>query len=130
VAAAGNDGTCVPMYPAALPGVIGVGALDEDGEAAPFTNYGPWVRASTLGTDVVSMFFEDFDGKDPPVEGADPDQFQGWARWSGTSFAAPRGAAARARARGEGADAAAAVAEVIGDPELPRIPMLGTVVDP
>ena len=129
VAAAGNDATCVPMYPAALPGVVGVGALDAEGEPAPFTNYGPWVRASTLGVDVVSIFFEGYDGAESPVEGVDPDRFAGWARWSGSSFAAPRVAAALARAIAEGVPASDAVARVVDDPSLPRIPMLGTVVD-
>ena len=44
VASAGNDATCRPTFPACLPGVIGVAALDLDGNAARFTNYGYWVR--------------------------------------------------------------------------------------
>ena len=44
VASAGNDATCRPTFPACLPGVIGVAALDRDGNAARFTNYGYWVR--------------------------------------------------------------------------------------
>ncbi|HTN80242.1 MAG TPA: S8 family serine peptidase, partial [Acidimicrobiales bacterium] len=79
VAAAGNDATCEPTFPAALPGVIGVAAtLDENAKhAAQFTNYGDWVRASTHGVDIISCFFDGFD------------DFHGGARWSGTSFSTP-----------------------------------------
>jgi hypothetical protein len=94
VAAAGNDATCRPTYPAVLPGVVGVGAVDGQGRPAPFSNYGPWVRASSLGVDVVSAFFE-WDGARPrPGESVDRDDFShAWATWSGTSFAAPHVAA-------------------------------------
>ena len=94
VAAAGNDATCRPTYPAVLPGVVGVGAVDRGGRPAPFSNYGPWVRASSLGVDVVSSFFE-WDGARPrPGESGDRDDFRhAWATWSGTSFAAPHVAA-------------------------------------
>jgi hypothetical protein len=98
VAAAGNDATCRPTYPAVLPGVVGVGAVDGEGRPAPFSNYGPWVRASSLGVDVVSYFFE-WDGARPrPGELVDRDDFShARATWSGTSFAAPHVAALIAR---------------------------------
>ena len=44
VAAAGNDMSCRPYYPAAIPGVIAVGPLAADGKAW-FTNFGDWVDA-------------------------------------------------------------------------------------
>lgn len=128
VASAGNDGTCAPMYPAVLPEVVAVGALDADGDAAPFTNYGPWVRACALGADLVSWFFLGFDGAEPPVEGLDPDRFDGWAIWSGTSFAAPRVVAALAREVAGGASPHDAVADLVDGDGLERRPMLGTVV--
>ncbi len=88
VASAGNDGTCEPMFPAALPGVVSVGAVGPDGPAF-FTNYGPWVRACAPGVDLVSTFFR-FAGAEPAVGSApDPDNFDGWAIWSGTSFSGP-----------------------------------------
>ena len=133
VASAGNDATCVPMYPAALPGVVSVGALDEDNIAANFTNYGPWVRASTLGVDVVSSFFSDWNGAEDAPGGRDPDDFKGWARWSGTSFAAPRVVATLARFVVENANNVTpqqAVVDLIDNPDQPRLPMLGTVVEP
>ncbi len=129
VASAGNDSTCSPTYPAALPGVIGVGALGPSGPA-PFTNYGRWVRACAPGVDLVAPFFDHFNGVTTPAGDTDPDDFRGWARWSGTSFAAPVVVAALAREmRLSGVDAKQAVARVIDAPGLLRIPDLGTVVN-
>ena len=56
--------TCRPYYPAALPGVVGVGAVDAGGRSA-FSNFGPWVDACAPGVDVVSTFFTEFDDADP-----------------------------------------------------------------
>lgn len=101
VAAAGNRGTDKPFYPAAFQGgvesVISVGALDatadNDGNAwtsksrtakpASFSNYGDWVTAWAPGVDLatyhaVGLRFE------PGGELID-----GYAKVSGTSFAAP-----------------------------------------
>ena len=131
VASAGNDATCRPTYPAALPGVISVGALGAYGPAH-FTNFGDWVRACAPGVDIVSTFFEDA----PTCNG--PDRFSGWARWSGTSFAAPAVAGALARVMCEGLgpnavidakSARVAVKRLIDDPGLFRIPGLGAVVN-
>ena len=46
VASAGNDGTCEPMFPAALPGVVSVGAVGPDGPALvhQLRPVGPGVR--------------------------------------------------------------------------------------
>jgi hypothetical protein len=129
VASAGNEATCIPLYPALLPDVVSVAALDHDGDAAPFTNYGPWVRACALGADVVSAFFDGFDGAEPPVDGVDPDHFEGWAMWSGTSFAAPRVVAALAREVAGGRTPQEAVDHLIDADGLERKPMLGTVVE-
>ena len=130
VASAGNDATCRPTYPAALRDVVGVGALGPNGPA-PFTNYGPWVRACAPGVDVVSWFFSEFDGSDrAPAGGPDPDRFRSWAQWSGTSFAAPMVVAALAREMATyDVDAATAVRRVIDAPGLLRLPDLGTVVN-
>lgn len=131
VASAGNEATCVPTFPAALPGVVSVGALDQDGWPAEYTNYGRWVRACTVGTDVVSIFFEGFNGAEPSVGGVDIDDFkEGWARWSGTSFAAPRVAAALALELADGKTAAQAVKNLIDNDQADKRPMLGTVVLP
>jgi hypothetical protein len=135
VAAAGNDSTCRPAYPAASAGVLAVGALDEDGPAW-FTNHGPWVQACAPGVDVLSRFFRYAEGA-PAAESkptGDEDHAQqpdgnGWARWSGTSFAAPIVAGVLARRITEGARATDAVRAVVEDPALFRLPWLGTVVN-
>lgn len=130
VASAGNDGSCRPTYPAALPGVVSVGALGPDGPA-PFSNYGPWVRACAPGVGLISSFFRQFNGPlSPGASGQDPDLFQSWARWSGTSFSGPVVAAALAREMVlTGCTGTEAVARVIDAPGLYRIPGLGTVVN-
>lgn len=128
VASAGNDATSRPSYPACLPGVVAVGALSPYGPA-PFTNHGPWVRASAPGADIVSAFFTNVDG---PIEigPIDPDAFRGWARWSGTSFAAPVVVAALAREIVRtNCTAVEAVFQVIDAPGLLTMPGLGTVVN-
>jgi Subtilase family len=110
VAAAGNDGTDTPVFPAAHKPVTAVGANDADGRRAivdhpefppPFdhwaSNFGSWVDIYAPGVDVRSVF--------PPVSPSMPcfddrssDQFRrGFAVWEGTSFAAPAVAGAIAR---------------------------------
>ncbi|MFG2042386.1 S8 family serine peptidase [Dactylosporangium sp. NPDC048998] len=94
VAAAGNDGQHDrPFWPAAYAGtsapwrrrVVAVAAHDGR-RVCEWSNTGTWVTLVAPGADVVSTFVhhESF-----------PD---GWARWSGTSFAAPFVAAAIAEA--------------------------------
>lgn len=131
VASAGNDGTCRPPLPAALPNVVSVGAIGPNGPAA-FSNYGPWVKACAPGVDLLSTFFTNFDGNTPAgAEGVDPDNFEGWALWSGTSFSAPvvAGALARTMLADPTCSAKTAVERVVDAPALMRIPNLGTVVN-
>jgi Subtilase family len=130
VASAGNDASHRRRYPAAFREVVGVGGLGPYGPAST-TNYGRWVRACAPSTDLVSTFFEDFDGPVPVLDVmGDADHFAGWATWSGTSFAVPIVVAALARemARCQ-CNAKEAVERVIDDPALYRIPGLGTVVN-
>jgi subtilisin family serine protease len=88
VASAGNDASPRPCYPAAIPEVVAVGALD-GARRAWFSNFGPWVDACAPGVDVVSTYFcDEVDGDGPAAT-----RFDGWASWSGTSFAAPKVAA-------------------------------------
>ncbi|MCS7219629.1 MAG: S8 family serine peptidase, partial [Thermus sp.] len=72
VAAAGNGGTGLRFYPAAFPGVVAVGAMDGQGEAAWFSNRGSWVQVWAPGVRVYSA-----------VPGG------GFGLLSGTSMAAP-----------------------------------------
>jgi subtilisin family serine protease len=86
VAAAGNEDSERPFWPAALPDVIAVAALDARGLArAGFSDHGPWVDACAVGEDLRGAFV--------PTGGESADEgFSGcgaFARWSGTSFAAP-----------------------------------------
>jgi subtilisin family serine protease len=131
VASAGNDASCRPSWPAALPDVISVAALGPEGPA-PFTNFGPWVRASAPGVDVVSRFFH-FEGDESTatdLEKAIGDYGAGYATWSGTSFSAPivAGVLAAAVARDD-ISPKDAVRRYLDDPTILRLPGLGTIVN-
>lgn len=111
VAAAGNDSTSTPSFPAASDGVLSVGATADDNTRAWFSDYGPWVKIAAPGAvmwsclcrnytiDSVSqlLYYLSFgwDGANPYLEG------------DGTSFAAPivSGAAALVRAKFPALDA-------------------------
>jgi hypothetical protein len=121
VASAGNDATCMPSYPGALPDVIAVGAIGPDGPAF-FTNYGSWVRACAPGIDIVSTFFTGTDT-------ADAADLAEWVCWSGTSFSAPIVVGALAEQMRLGLTNTEAVERLIDAPALLRMPSLGTVVD-
>jgi len=103
VASAGNDGSAEPVYPAAFaadPGlasaVVSVGALSSPTRWAPFSDYGPWVREARKGTGIVSLLPElsaSAGQQQVTAERAfDPPTLtvsrEGFAWWSGTSFAA------------------------------------------
>jgi serine protease len=54
VAAAGNDNTSVPEYPAAYASVLSVAAVDINKEKADFSNYGSTIDVAAPGVDVLS----------------------------------------------------------------------------
>jgi hypothetical protein len=104
VAAAGNHGDAndnvqaghpdlkptTPFWPAALDDVLAVGAdlgPTDPTRSAPFSPRLPWVTFTAEGSGVVSTYL---DGKVeiPSKNGPQLVQFDGYARWSGTSFAA------------------------------------------
>lgn len=94
VAPAGNEDSRRRYWPAALPNVIGVAATNHRGKhRAHFSNWGRWCDCCARGENVRSTFI-DWTG---PIEG-DPldkdEDFNGWATWDGTSFAAPQVSAA------------------------------------
>jgi thermitase len=56
VAASGNDGTDTKYYPGALPGVVAVGAVGDDGRVASFTSYGAQITVVAPGVNILSSF--------------------------------------------------------------------------
>lgn len=90
VAAAGNGGpTAPPAYPAAVPGVVAVTAVDKDLKVYRYANRGRYITVAAPGVDVIAAR--------APC---------GYARYTGTSFATPRVTAWLARCRTGGASAA------------------------
>jgi subtilisin family serine protease len=123
VAAAGNNASSRLMWPAAFKRVIAVGAIDATHERAEFSNYGWWVDACATAVDLVGPFPRFPHGVDAP-------EFDGWAIWSGTSFAAPKLSgeiAARLSTRRFGT-ARDAAASLVNDPTRQHLPGLGTLL--
>ncbi len=55
VAAAGNEGTTTPFYPAADPSVLGVAATGADDRLWPSSNRGPWVDVAAPGVSLLTL---------------------------------------------------------------------------
>ncbi len=88
VAAASNNYSQTPMYPASFANVIGVAATDWFGNLASFSNFGPTVSMSAPGA---KMFVAHPQEACPYI---DPTGCYGWA--DGTSFSSPMVAGAAA----------------------------------
>jgi Subtilase family len=138
IAPAGNCGMVRPEFPAAFPGVIGVGALGGDWRGrATFSNFGPWVDVYAPGRDLVNAFatgtYQCYVYPYGPSNGQPPQtrNFYGMAKWSGTSFSTPIVTgliAARMSRTGENARHAAAA--VLAEARSRAIPGVGPVVLP
>ncbi|MDG5499340.1 S8 family peptidase [Marinobacter sp. BGYM27] len=92
VAAAGNDGNSIPVYPAAFDNVIGVGAVDGGRVRAGYSNFGNWIDLVAPGGD--SSRDGNSDGVADVVVSAwgqqSENQFSpGYAGLQGTSMATP-----------------------------------------
>ncbi|RTR31151.1 peptidase S8 [Robertmurraya yapensis] len=72
IAAAGNENTMQPSYPAAFPNVLSVAAVSNTGQRAPFSNYGDYIDVAAPGVQIPSTYFN-----------------QQYAALSGTSMASP-----------------------------------------
>ncbi|MGH4027054.1 MAG: S8 family peptidase [Pseudonocardiaceae bacterium] len=116
IAAAGNHGTATldpqtrtrhgmpeptaALFPAALDGVLAVGALDADVPAefnprngANESEPAPWIDVFAQGVNVTSTYLGESGGEQVRIPAEDGGQdkvvwFDGWAAWTGTSFAA------------------------------------------
>lgn len=157
VAAAGNSASCRLAWPAALPGVVAVGAISRC-VPAWFSNYGPWVDVSAPGVDIVARYPDigklgDDENKKPTDKlkvgpGKDAagkmvmflasDFDTGWATWSGTSFSAPfvagklaarleAGVAVKQAAVARSEHVAAAVRALLSD-DLDWLPYYGRIL--
>ncbi len=78
VAAAGNDGSTTPEYPASYPGVVAVGATDGSTRAS-FSNHGSWVTLAAPGVNIFST---------TPTAGSKLFDAK-YAHGDGTSFSTP-----------------------------------------
>lgn len=92
VAAAGNHGEFQAVlrghdrrsacWPAAVPPAVAVGALLPGGGHPDWSPNLPWIDCAAPGQDVVGRYLSGFVAHPDGVE-----EFSGYARWSGTSFA-------------------------------------------
>jgi subtilisin family serine protease len=92
VAAAGNDGTSSPAYPAAYEPVVAVGATNRDGSRAPFSSFGSWVDLAAPGVGILTT-----------AKGGD------YGQPSGTSFSSPAVAGVAVLLRSAGLTTASSV---------------------
>ncbi|MEM9712445.1 MAG: S8 family serine peptidase [Actinomycetota bacterium] len=142
VAAAGNSAERgnPTIWPAALPGVLTVGAIDATGGRASFSSFGPYVDVVAPGRDVVSTQQRD-DGAYGGASGtsmaaphvaavaalvrqADPSLSEAEVRELVTSTATDLGAPGRDDQTGDGlVDPDAAVRSVIGPAPVPGQPV-------
>lgn len=127
VAAAGNNGSDEPFWPAGFAWTTAVGALTAGGDArAGWSNLGYWVDVYATGENVVVPYP---DGTYEYLDGTRAQMTHGHALWSGTSFAAPVVAGMIARRMVErGVDAPTARDIVLQEAAVAELPGIGSRV--
>lgn len=95
VAAAGNDNSSAPFYPAYYPEVVGVGSVNHAGIRSLFSNYGDNISVMAPGgTSSASVYYDaDDDFIIGPTSGDNLSNPDNYDVFIGTSFAAPHVAA-------------------------------------
>ncbi|WP_419190880.1 S8 family peptidase [Saltatorellus ferox] len=93
VAAAGNENSSTPSYPAAYQNVLSVAAVDYNRERAPYSNFHATVDIAAPGGDVSADLNGDQypDGvlSTKPDDSSTPTNFESYSFYQGTSMAAP-----------------------------------------
>jgi hypothetical protein len=131
VAAAGNDGADWKFSPAEMDSVVGVGALGPPGDArAWFSDYGDWVKVFAPGVDLVHAFARGaYEYRE--IRAGQAAQFEGMARWSGTSFSTPVVAGlVAARMSGTGESSHEAAESLLRLARAQALPDVGPVLRP
>jgi hypothetical protein len=129
IAAAGNSGFDRKTWPAAFPGVIGVGALGGDWRGrATFSNFGSWVDVYAPGRDLINAYATGTYTCHVFPYAGEVRKFYGMAKWSGTSFSTPivSGLIASRMSR-TGENARQAAAAVLAEARSQAIPGVGPV---
>ena len=130
VAAMGNENSTELSYPAAIPGVIAVGATTLNDARANFSNMGPHIALCAPGVGIWSTlptysgqtgFYRQPDS-DPPAMGQPMARDTDYGNWNGTSMATPHVAAAAALALGKNGSTTPAAMKTLLMAAVDRVP--------